>query len=226
MRKPTKIGMPVDQGPRINEKIREPEVRLIDGDGGQVGVISIKDALARAEEAGLDLVEVSPQAKPPVCRLIDYGKFKYQQSKKAHEAKKKQAVIEVKEVSLTPNTDVHDLKTKQNHIRRWVINDRSRVKVSVKFRGREMSHQELGHRVIEQLLEGVQDIVSPESRPRLEGRRLTVTLVPKAELKTEAPKPAKPAEAPSSAKTEPRVERPTGGESLYGSAPAAPEAGR
>lgn len=207
MRKPTKIGMPVDQGPRINEKIREPEVRLIDADGGQVGVISIKDALERAEEAGLDLVEVSPQAKPPVCRLIDYGKFKYQQSKKAHEAKKKQAVIEVKEVSLTPNTDVHDLKTKQNHIRRWVINDRSRVKVSVKFRGREMSHQELGHRVIEQLLEGVQDIVSPESRPRLEGRRLTVTLMPKAELKTEASKATtKSAGASERAQTDSRVQ--------------------
>lgn len=181
MRRPNRFSQPVEQGPRINDKIREPEVRLIDEEGGQVGVVSIKDALQRAEDAGLDLVEVSPQASPPVCRLIDYGKYKYQQSKKAHEAKKKQVIIEVKEVSLTPNTDSHDLKTKQNHIRRWVA-DKSRVKVSVKFRGREMSHQELGFRVIDQLLEGIDDIVTKEGRPRFEGRRLTVTLLPKAEV--------------------------------------------
>ncbi len=193
MRRPNKFSQPVDQGPRINDKIRETEVRLIDGEGGQVGVVSIQEALDRADEAGLDLVEVSPQAKPPVCKLIDYGKYKYQQSKKAHEAKKKQAVVEVKEVSLTPNTDVHDIKTKQNHIRRWVEGDRSRVKVSVKFRGREMSHQELGFRVIDQLLDGIDDIVTKEGRPRFEGRRLTVTLMPKAEVPAKTRKTSGPA---------------------------------
>jgi translation initiation factor IF-3 len=200
----------VEQGPRINEKIRETEVRLIDGEGGQVGVVSIEVALRMAEEAGLDLVEVSPQAVPPVCRLIDYGKYKYQLSKKAQEAKKKQAVIEIKEVNLTPNTDTHDIETKQNHIRKWVA-EKNRVKVSVKFRGREMAHQELGYRVIDELIAGIDDLVVPESRPRFEGRRLTVTLLPKAEVKTAAPAPAAkapvreaaaPAAASSASKTD------------------------
>jgi translation initiation factor IF-3 len=187
MRRPTQTGRPVEQGPRVNEKIREAEVRLIDGEGGQVGVVTIEAALRMAQDAGLDLVEVSPQAVPPVCRLIDYGKYKYQLSKKAQEAKKKQAVIEVKEVNLTPNTDSHDIETKQNHIRKWVA-DKNRVKVSVKFRGREMAHQELGYRVIDELLKGIDDIVAPESRPRFEGRRLTVTLLPKSEVKSAEPK--------------------------------------
>lgn len=111
---------PVQEGPRINERIKALEVRLIDETGAQLGVLSTRDALLRAEEVGLDLVEVSPDAVPPVCRLIDFGKFKYQQSKKTQEAKKKQVVIEVKELNLTPNTDKHDNETKQNHIRRWV----------------------------------------------------------------------------------------------------------
>jgi translation initiation factor IF-3 len=197
MRRPTQTGRPVEQGPRVNEKIREAEVRLIDGEGGQVGVVTIEVALRMAQDAGLDLVEVSPQAVPPVCRLIDYGKYKYQLSKKAQEAKKKQAVIEVKEVNLTPNTDSHDIETKQNHIRKWVA-DKNRVKVSVKFRGREMAHQELGYRVIDELLKGIDDIVAPESRPRFEGRRLTVTLLPKSEVKASEAK-ATPVVSPASA---------------------------
>jgi translation initiation factor IF-3 len=161
-----------------------------------------------AQEASLDLVEVSPQAVPPVCRLIDYGKYKYQLSKKAQEAKKKQAVIEVKEVNLTPNTDSHDIETKQNHIRKWVA-DKNRVKVSVKFRGREMAHQELGYRVIDELLKGIDDIVAPESRPRFEGRRLTVTLLPKSEVKASEAKAtpvASPAPAPAARPKEPMPE--------------------
>jgi translation initiation factor IF-3 len=168
------------EGPRVNTQIRALEVRLIGGDGEQVGVVSLREALARAEEAGLDLVEVSPDAKPPVCKLIDYGKFKYQLSKKAHEAKKKQAVVELKEVNLTPNTDKHDLETKQNHIKRWAA-EKHRVKVFVKFRGRELSHQELGYRVVQELLKGLEEVVVPEASPKLEGRRLVVTLLPKSE---------------------------------------------
>lgn len=171
---------PVQEGPRINDRIKALEVRLIDETGAQVGVISTRDALTRAEEVGMDLVEVSPDAVPPVCRLIDYGKFKYQQSKKAQEAKKKQVVIEVKELNLTPNTDKHDIETKQNHIRRWV-SEKNRVRVGVKFRGREMSHQELGHEVLHELMAGIEDLVVPESPPRMEGRRLVVTLLPRAE---------------------------------------------
>ena len=171
---------PASDGPRINDRIRAPEVRLIGEDGAQLGVVSIREALMMAQEAGLDVVEVSPDARPPVCRLIDYGKFKYQQSKKAQEARKKQSVIEVKEVNITPNTDTHDMATKQNHIRRWVA-EKARVRVSVKFRGREMAHQELGHKALQELIKGVEDIVTLESHPRMEGRRLVVTLLPKVE---------------------------------------------
>jgi translation initiation factor IF-3 len=168
------------EGPRVNAQIRALEVRLIGDDGGQLGVLPIREALAKAEESGLDLVEVSPDAKPPVCKLIDYGKFKYQMSKKAHEAKKKQVVVEVKEVQLTPNTDKHDLETKQNHIRRWAA-EKHRTKVFVKFRGRELSHMELGYKVVKELMAGLEDIVALESTPKLEGRRLIVTLIPKAD---------------------------------------------
>jgi len=171
---------PAQDGPRINERIKAAEVRLISDTGEQVGVLPIRDALLRAEELGLDLVEVSPDAKPPVCRLIDYGKFKYQQSKKAQEAKKKQVVIEVKEINLTPNTDKHDIETKQNHIKRWIA-EKARVRVGVKFRGREMSHIDLGYKALQELMSGIEDIVVQESVPRMEGRRLVVTLLPKSE---------------------------------------------
>lgn len=170
----------VQEGPRVNAQIRALEVRLIGDDGAQLGVLPLREAMMKAEEAGLDLVEVSPDAKPPVCKLIDYGKFKYQMSKKAHEAKKKQVVVEVKEVQLTPNTDKHDIETKQNHIRRWAA-EKHRTKVFVKFRGRELSHMELGYKVVHELMAGIEDIVAFESQPKLEGRRLIVTLVPKAD---------------------------------------------
>lgn len=171
---------PAQDGPRINDKIKVPEVRLIGDDGSQLGVLTTRDALARAEELGLDLVEVSPDAKPPVCRLIDYGKFKYQQSKKAQEAKKKQIIVEVKELNITPNTDTHDLETKQNHIKRWIA-EKNRVRVAVKFRGREMAHQDLGYKALESLMKGLEEVAAQESPPRMEGRRLMVTLLPKSE---------------------------------------------
>ncbi len=167
-------------GPRINERIRASEVRVISDTGEQLGILSIREALVKAEEYGLDLVEVSPEAKPPVCRLVDYGKFKYQQSKKAQEAKKKQTVIEVKEINLTPNTDKHDIETKQNHIKRWIA-EKARVRVGIKFRGREMSHMDLGYKVLNELMAGIADLVVQESTPRLEGKRLVVTLLPKGE---------------------------------------------
>lgn len=171
---------PAQDGPRVNDRIRAIEVRVIAEDGAQLGILPIREALAKAEELGLDLVEMSPDAKPPVCRLIDYGKFKYQQSKKAHEAKKKQAVVEVKEVALTPNTDRHDIETKQNHIRRWV-SEKNRVRVGVKFRGREMSHIDLGFKVLQELMTGIEELIQQEAPPKMEGRRLVVTLLPKAE---------------------------------------------
>lgn len=171
---------PQQEGPRVNERIRVPEVRVIGDDGAQLGVMPTREALQVAQDQGLDLVEVSPDAHPPVCRLIDYGKYKYQLSKKAHEAKKKQAVVEVKEISLTPNTDKHDIVTKQNHIRRW-IGERARVRVIIKFRGREIAHSELGYRVLDELMNGLSEIVVQESAPRMENKRLMVTLLPKVE---------------------------------------------
>ncbi len=171
---------PQDTGPRINEKIRALEVRVISDSGEQLGVLQTRDALIAAREAGLDLVEVSPDARPPVCKLLDYGKYKYQQKKKAHEAKKKQVIIEVKEVNFTPNTDKHDIETKRNHIKRW-LSEKSRVKVGVKFRGREMAHIDRGFKVIADLMGGLSDIAVQEAPPRMEGRRLGVMLVPKAD---------------------------------------------
>ena len=171
---------PSQDGPRINERIRATEVRVISDSGEQLGILSLRDAIAKAEESGLDLVEVSPEAKPPVCRLVDYGKFKYQQSKKAQEAKKKQTVIEVKEINLTPNTDTHDIETKQNHIKRWIA-EKARVRVGIKFRGREMSHMDLGYKVLAELMAGINELVVQESPPRMEGKRLVVTLLPKGE---------------------------------------------
>jgi translation initiation factor IF-3 len=167
-------------GPRINDRIRALEVRVISDSGEQLGILSLRDALAKAEEVGLDLVEVSPEAKPPVCRMIDYGKFKYQQNKKTQEAKKKQTVVEVKEINLTPNTDTHDIETKQNHIKRWIA-EKARVRVGIKFRGREMSHMDLGYKVLQELMSGINDIAIQESNPRLEGKRLMVTLLPRGE---------------------------------------------
>jgi translation initiation factor IF-3 len=184
---PQRNQAPAQDGPRVNEKIRVPEVRLIGDEGQQIGVVSIREALERAEEVGLDLVEVSPDAVPPVCKLIDYGKYKYQQSKKAQEAKKKQVVVEVKEIQITPSTDTHDLQTKQNHIRRW-IEEKCRVRVFVRFRGREMSHSEIGFRTLGELLAPLESIIVQEAPPKFEGRRLAVTILPRSEK--DAVKPA------------------------------------
>lgn len=177
---PQRPQAPSQDGPRVNEKIRALEVRLIGEEGQQLGVVSTREALERAEDVGLDLVEVSPDAVPPVCKLIDYGKYKYQQSKKAQEAKKKQVVVEVKEIQITPSTDKHDLQTKQNHIRRW-IEEKCRVRVYVRFRGREMSHSEIGFRTLGELLAPLDSIISQEAPPKFEGRRLAVTIMPKSE---------------------------------------------
>jgi translation initiation factor IF-3 len=177
---PQRNQAPTQDGPRVNDKIRVPEVRLIGEEGQQLGVVSIREALERAEEVGLDLVEVSPDAAPPVCKLIDYGKYKYQQSKKAQEAKKKQVVVEVKEIQITPSTDTHDLQTKQNHIRRW-IEEKCRVRVFVRFRGREMSHSEIGFRTLAELLTPLDSIMVQEAPPKFEGRRLAVTILPRSE---------------------------------------------
>ena len=157
IRGPVKPQRPVDDGPRINEDIRVKEVRLIDDEGEMLGVVGIKEALAKAEEAGLDLVEVSPNAEPPVCKILDYGKYKYEQQKKANEARKKQKTIDLKEVKIRPTTEEHDYQVKLRNVKRF-LSAGNKVKVSMRFRGREMAHQEFGMRVLERIKEETKEM--------------------------------------------------------------------
>ena len=163
---------------RINEFIKVPEVRLIGPDGQQVGIMPIKEALAMAAEAHLDLVEVAPQAAPPVCRVMDYGKFKYQQSKKQQEARRRQTIIQVKEVKVRPKIEEHDLAFKLRNTRRF-LGDSDKVKISVIFRGREIAHTDRGFRILAQMAEALADIGVVEQPPRLEGRNLSMIVSPK-----------------------------------------------
>ncbi len=164
---------------RVGARIRAPEVRVIGADGSQVGILPIREALKIAEEQGLDLVEIAPLAKPPVCKIIDYGKFKYEQKKKAQEARKNQTVVVVKEVKMRPKTDTHDFDFKTNHARRF-LEEGHKVKASIQFRGREMAHQEIGLEHLTKMAERLQDIGIVESPARLEGRAMTMLLAPKA----------------------------------------------
>ena len=161
----------------MNRAIRAREVRVIDEDGSQLGVLSTLDALTAAEERGLDLVEVSPNADPPVCRIMDYGKFKYQQSKRAAEAKKKAARVELKEVKMRPKTEVHDFQTKVRHARRF-LEEGNKVKLTIMFRGREQSHPELGLAQLEKFVEAVKDLAQVESSPSRMGRFLHMVVAP------------------------------------------------
>jgi len=147
-------------------------------DNEQLGIVPTREALRMADEAGLDLVEIAPHADPPVCRIMDYGKFKYQEQKRAHEARAKQKIIQVKEVKFRPGTDEGDYKVKLRNIVRF-IEDGDKVKVTLRFRGREMAHQELGVRLLEKLRADVEEIVQVESMPRLEGRQMVMVLAPK-----------------------------------------------
>jgi translation initiation factor IF-3 len=159
----------------VNEKIRAREVRVVDPDGKQIGIMSRDDALGLAREHELDLVEVAPRANPPVCRIMDYGKYKYQQSKKGQEAKKKQAVIQIKEVKVRPKTEEHDLQIKIRNARRF-LEKGYKVKVSLMFRGREITHPELAFRVLERIAESIQDLGTVESQPKKEGRFMVMML--------------------------------------------------
>ena len=157
---------------------------MIAPDGEQLGVLPIAEALRIAEEHELDLVEVSSKSDPPVCRLMDYGKFKYQQRKKAHEAKKKQAVVQIKEVKLRPKTDEHDLQFKLRHIERF-LKEGLKTKVTIVFRGRELSHPEIGRRILTRVLEEAQEWGTPELAPKFEGRTMVMVLAPRATQKPE-----------------------------------------
>lgn len=162
---------------RTNKRIRVPEVRLIGEDGEQLGVFITREALRRAEEAGLDLVEISPMARPPVCKIMDYGKYKYDQSKKKQEQKKKQSVVLIKEIKMRPATDEHDFQTKLRHVKRF-LEDGNKVKISIRFRGREMAHKDLGHERMKRVIEEVRDLGEVENFPKMEGRQMFMMLGP------------------------------------------------
>ena len=165
-------------GPRINDQIRSREVRLIDETGQNVGVVSRFDALERATAAGLDLVEISPDAQPPVVKILDYGKFKYQEQKKAAEARKKQKIVEIKEIKMRPNIDDHDYDVKMRAIRRF-FEEGDKVKVTLRFRGREMAHTELGMDLLRRVKADLTEISKVESEPKFEGRQMIMVLAPK-----------------------------------------------
>jgi translation initiation factor IF-3 len=169
---------PKKDGPRVNEDIDVTQVRLVDENGEQVGVVSIDEALQRAANVSLDLVEVSPNAAPPVCKIIDFGKLKYQEQKKRNEARKKQKTIDIKEIKLRPNIDTHDYDVKMRNARRF-IDDGDKVKVTLRFRGREMAHQDLGAAVLERVREELDEIAKVEQMPKMEGRQMVMVMAPR-----------------------------------------------
>ena len=158
--------------------IRVPEVRVIGQEGDQLGIVATADALQMAEEQGLDLVEVAPNEKPPVCRIMDFGKYKYQQSKRLQQAKKKQKVILVKEIKLRPKTEEHDYNFKSQHVRRF-LQDGHKAKVTIVFRGREMAHTELGRRILDRMAGELEDVSTIEQTPKQEGRNMAMVLSPR-----------------------------------------------
>jgi len=162
----------------INEQIRDREVRLIGEDGEQLGIMSSREAMKLAAEANLDLVKIAPTAKPPVCKIIDYGKYKYEQTRKEKEAKKKQKTVEVKEVRLSPNIDTNDLNTKVNNAKKFICKG-DRVKVTLRFRGREMAHMASSRHVLDDFAKQLADVATVEKAPKVEGRSMTMFLTEK-----------------------------------------------
>ena len=162
----------------INEQIRDKEVRLIGEDGAQLGIMSSREAMKLAEEAGLDLVKIAPTAKPPVCKIVDYGKYKYEQVRKEKEARKKQKSIEIKEIRLSPNIDTNDLNTKVNAARKFLTKG-DKVKVTLRFRGREMAHMNNSKHILDDFAESLSDVSVVEKAPKVEGRSMTMFLTEK-----------------------------------------------
>lgn len=174
---------------RINKQIRAPKVRVIGPEGDQIGILPIREALTKAQEANLDLVEISPNAQPPVCKIIDYGKFRYDQTKREKEGKKAQHQVKIKEIKLKPNIDEHDFQTKLKQARQFVEKG-NKVKVTCMFRGREMAHPELGQKIVQSFCRGLEDIALVEAAPKLLGRSLIGVLAPapvKSGSKSKAP---------------------------------------
>lgn len=166
-----------ETGPRINERIRGGEIRLIGADGENIGVVSPERALYLAEEAGLDLVEISPNAVPPVCKIMDYGKYKYETQKKEAEARKNQKIIEIKEIKFRPGTDTHDYEVKMRSVFKF-LEEGDKVKITLRFRGREMAHMEIGKALLDRIAEDVKTAGKIESFPRLEGRQMVMMISP------------------------------------------------
>ncbi|WP_442316371.1 translation initiation factor IF-3 [Actibacterium lipolyticum] len=161
----------------MNDRIRCPEIRLIGAEGENVGVVTPERGMELAEQAGLDLVEISPNAAPPVCKIMDFGKFKYEQQKRESEARKKQKIIEVKEVKFRPNTDTHDYDVKMRNVFKFLENG-DKVKVTLRFRGREMAHQNLGRELLERVAEDIKDLGKVENMPKMEGRQMIMMIGP------------------------------------------------
>jgi translation initiation factor IF-3 len=194
----------------VNERIRVPQVRVIGDDGQQIGVLTVREALDMARSKNLDLVEVSPTARPPVCRIMDYGKFKYEQNLRARKAKKKQHQTQLKEIKMRPKIDDHDYDFKMRHARTF-LGERDKVKFTITFRGREMAHMEIGHKLVQRILGELADIALVEASPRTEGRSITTVVMPKplrqgAPTPAATPAPAKEAAVPA---PKPRAKTPT-----------------
>jgi translation initiation factor IF-3 len=199
----------------VNDRIRVPKVRVVGADGAQVGIIGIEDALAMAEGQDLDLVEVAPQADPPVCRIMDYGKWKYEQAVRQKEARKKQSLIVVKEIKMRPKIDRHDYETKKGHVERF-LRQGAKVKVTIMFRGREMAHADRGRDLLDRLAQDVADIAKVDTQPKLDGRNMTMVLSPHRDAITKKPtqkkeRPPREPESPTPAARPAKVTRAEGG---------------
>lgn len=175
---PSRRWQDISKEHQVNEAIRAREVRLVGSDGAQLGIKNIREALRLAQEAELDLVNVAPQAKPPVCRIMDYGKYRYEQSKREKEARKKQKVIQVKEIRFSPSIEEHDLQTKLRNVKKF-LESGDKVKLTIRFRGREITHQDLGRAILQRMAKEVEEISEIERRPKLEGRNMIMILAPK-----------------------------------------------
>ncbi len=178
IRRPFRAPPPTKEGPRANSEIRTPRVQLIDAEGNNHGIVATDEALSIAVQEGLDLVEIAPNADPPVCKILDLGKLKYQNQKKAAEARKKQKTVEVKEIKMRPNIDTHDYQVKMKAMNRF-FEEGDKVKVTLRFRGREMAHQELGMRLLQQVKQDTVEIAKVEAEPKLEGRQMMMVLAPR-----------------------------------------------
>ena len=178
MRGRPKSVSPVEPSVRVNQNIRAPQVRVISPEGEQLGILDVSEALRKAEEFGLDLVEVAPGVDPPVCKIMDFGKFRYEESKKDHERKKKQATVVLKEIKLRPKTEDHDLQYKVKNLKRF-LEEKCKVKVTIMFRGREITHPEMARHLIDRLLEMVSEFAEVEQTAKFEGRNMIMILAPK-----------------------------------------------